>query len=473
MIGFSNQGKIMSKSKKFSNKTRKSQRITVNKRTSKTKNQANHEPIEIQSDASIKTDEQFPFLVHNLSQSIYQEISGEQVNYNQALEVITGFPVKVISEVFCKLAQEHPQLTLPLLEKATESSNPQVLVGAIQALSFIHTTEALRILTEVDEQIKWDEDKSSVRKELSRSIHRLKSQKILLPEYNNKVSKTPTVLARTKGSTSQEQKFNKALVSNYDTDGNLSAFLILETKSKKYEIIMLMLNDKLGLTKCTVFSFNQRQLDEFLQQWEVESFQAGIRLFTVDRSYVNYLVTQHLIKNRLNDITLPANFTYLRKYFPEVDYDQHPVYERIQADSIEESLNFLLSKSEILIQTPEMQNWLLNPADIANYAKRLIERSKSRIIISDAVMLEFKEKLAQEVIEELFNEELTQLYSRRLEHMSLLFYRTEQISNARIALAVAIDLIKHKNPNRNYFIKKLAISSLEALAAAIQFNNQN
>ncbi|MGI6648306.1 MAG: HEAT repeat domain-containing protein [Bacillota bacterium] len=433
---------------------------------------SNHRAI-----SSPTSKDEFPVLTQRLLEATHAEMVKDQVNSEQIFQMMSGFPDQTIARVLLALAREKGEKSLPLLEKAVHHPNPQVVIAAVQALGLIRCPEAVLILTRMVEQNQWDLEKSSItkelKKELNRSLHHLKSAGItpVAPvAKSNESNIEHSAPAKPAFNISAERQYQQSYVSSLDGSGNIMGILVMRSPGGKLETAVILMNDLIGLKDCRIYSFNQRELSGFLAEWDLKT--TGIRVVPTKREYLNYLIMVHEQKNKASNSPLPLDFVAWRRYFKVSDAEQarlqHPVYEIISLDEIKDSRSYLLPLSENLVQTPEMRNWLLEPSIVSDYAQKLLERRRSRIVVAGTFLQEFQAKLVQGIIENLFGEELRLSYQRRLEHMAMIFLSTEQLSNARLALAAALELQNGRQPTQQPLLRALANSSLEAMVKVLE-----
>ena len=479
-----------------------------------------------QEAATHPTEGEFPFLAQSLLETTRSELMKNNRDGESILKTMSGFPDSLIAQVLLTLTAEMPELALPLLTAAANHESPQVILAVIRALSRIRCPEAAAVLGQIEDATRWDTEKTSIRKELNRALHRFKSMGITPPRPALDTANAENSAAagqRTEASplVSAERQFHQALVSNLDGVGNILGILVMRSPGSKYETAVLLFSDLDGIKDCKVYSFNQRQLDGFLKEWDLET--TGVGLVPVDRDYLDYLVNEHLPLNRANNTPLAPDFVAWRRYFkitdnrstdlpqterlatgqitekmtgqttglitetttepttgqlmetatgPTTEPPAHPVYALIPREGAEESLSYLLPRTETLIQTPEMRNWLIEPSLINEYAQKLLDRRQSRIMVGGSFLQEFKNKLALEAAEQLFTAEFSKRYARRLEHMAFVFSLKGQVNQARLSLAASLHLQEGQNPVKNPVLWALTLHSLDVLTDLLALGNQ-
>lgn len=411
-----------------------------------------------------KFEAEFPALAEKLLETVIYELEKEKPRYDQVVDMIAGFPLQMAAPVLTRAAKANPKAVLRLLEELLNNESDGIVLAAVAALGLTGLPEAFSALSRLeDELLTHPKVNVELKKAVSRSLHRLKSSG-LNPSAAPGSGKTAQITA--------ERRFHRCLLSSSDGYGTIQGVLSLLSPGGKLETAIVLLNDSRGIIQTRLYTFNQRQYDSFLAEWDPEVL--GIRLVGVERDYLNYLVQKHLALNQRNKLGLPQEFIYWQRYFetPQQDYTIHPVYREIPPDSIREALAVLLPQTEKLLQTPEARHWYFHPQQIREDAEQLLERRRSRIVLTSAFLAEYVLKLAQDSIGRIFTEDFLPLYTGRLEHLAHVYLLSGQKEYARLALAAALDLKSGKGPGKSPFLISLAVKSLEALADLLESGEQ-
>lgn len=409
------------------------------------------------------TGAEFPALAEKLRQALLDELGKTGPESHLPLDLLAGFPPSVIEPVLAGLAQEVPELSFPLLRELANHEDRRLALAAAEALGRSRLPKAAVFLVQLEEELlRQKSADAELRKAVARSLHRLRSVGL---------GAAASATART-AQLSGERQFHQALVSNSDSLGTIQAVLALRSPGGKLETAIILLNDTAGVIQTRLYTFSQRQYDNFLAEWKPETF--GIRLVPIERDFLNHLVQKHIGLNRQEKRGLPPEFVYWQRHFqpPQQDYSIHPVYRQLSQESIQEALAFLLPQTEKLVNTPETRNWLLNPSLIRDNAEKLLERRRSRIVVSPVFLQEYRLRLAQESVEQVFTGEFVSTYIERLEHLAFIYLLSEQREFARLALAAALDLKQGREPAKNPFILALAAKSLDSLTDLLEGGHQ-
>ncbi|NPV90633.1 MAG: HEAT repeat domain-containing protein [Firmicutes bacterium] len=402
---------------------------------------------------------EFPALAERLLETVTWELKKENPDYRLITAQITGFPIPMASPVLERLARSMPQAVLPLLAELVNHENDGLVQLAVEALGQINQPESITILARLEEELLGRREvDAKLKKAVSRSQHRLKSAGIIAA-LSAVTEKTAQI--------SSERQYHQSHLSTSDGKGTTQVVLALRSPGGKLETAIVLLNDAVGIVQTRLYTFNQRQYENYLGEWNPEVL--GIRMVEVERDFINHLVHRHLAINKRENRTLPHEFLHWQRYFeaPKGDYSIHPVYQRIPPEGIRDSLRLLLPQTERLAQAPEVRHWLFDPAAIRGAAERLLERKRSRIVLTNTSQAEYIVKLARESIEAIFDQGYLARYIERLENLAYVLLLSDQAELARLALATAIDL-KGGAPSRNPFLVSLAVKSLESLVEMLE-----
>jgi len=388
-------------------------------------------------------------LFHNLSQDFNSELNRANPDTVALQQMLIGFPPEFTRKVLEAAAVATPVQAFPFLQSLTVAADPALVFAAVQALSLIHTPTALNFLLQLEQETAPTD--SVLRKEISRSLHRLRSAGV-------KADADVTVAA---AGISGERRFHRAYLSNPDGAGHMNIVLVLLSPGGKYETASLLLSWQKGIMEMRLHSFNERQLAQYLAEWDLDRF--GFRLVEIERDYFNYLVHHYARVNREQALPLPVEFSYWSKHMPEpaANYAQHPVYSRLDPNMIEQAGSLLRRQTNSLHATPETKGWILPLQEIADLCRKWQDRTQSKIILSPAYLQEFQMRLAGEALERVFTADYRRDYIDQLEMLAYVYSQTEQPHCARLALSVARDLAAGIRPADIPFCIDLALESLK------------
>jgi hypothetical protein len=172
-------------------------------------------------------------------------------------------------------------------------------------------------------------------------------------------------------------------------------------------------------------------------------------LVEMESSYVGFLFFQAYQLSLEKKRTLPQDYLHLKNEIEGVKkvYERPLIYSFLQADEISGDDRILRRGGELL-KADVINTWRIEEEEIRPYADEVWEAEASKIVLTQIQ----KEARFQGV------------YQRRLEEMAYIFFKLGREEEARISLAVAIDLEKPLNPFQpDPFLFQLVIKSIFTL----------
>lgn len=167
---------------------------------------------------------------------------------------------------------------------------------------------------------------------------------------------------------------------------------------------------------------------------------------------------------------LPQDYPRFRAEIEGVSrvYERPLIYSHLSPDEVAGD-DRLVEKGGDLLKLDLFAGWSIPEEKIRPYADAVIEAQESKLILNESQ----KEVRVQEVylraLTDLFTDEEKALYQRRLEEMAYVLLKQGKREEAKIALAVAMDLRKPFNPFRpDPFLHQLVIKSVFLLLAEVR-----
>jgi hypothetical protein len=185
----------------------------------------------------------------------------------------------------------------------------------------------------------------------------------------------------------------------------------------------------------------------------------------MEPSYVGFLFV------RGSQLALDQGKTPLQEYLQlkkevesiKKEYKESLAYSCIQADEIGGN-NWILKRGGDLVKTDLFGTWRIGEEEVRPYADEVWEAEESKLILNQVQKEARFQEIYQRALSNLFPEERRVLYRRRLEEMAYYLFQSGREEEAKISLAVAIDLKKVPNLIQpNPFLFQLVVKSIFAL----------
>jgi hypothetical protein len=294
------------------------------------------------------------------------------------------------------------------------------------------------------------EDKT-VRKGIKRSLYRIKSRGIVLPD---EVSEPKRPILRP-----IEEEPPRGLAGVIDGVGNRALVLGVPQLGMGYTVLTGVVSDTVGWIDFSGGWTSKKGYTAILRDFQG---MLPLSLVETEPAYVLHLFEEAQQLTLQKGRALPQNYLSLRANVEKIrkDYEKPLVYTVLEPDRGEEG-EWLLERSGSLLRTEFFGGWLLEREEIEPYVQAVVEANESRLILSEVQRRARIEEVYRQALAELFPEVRRLLYKRRLEEMAYVLLKLEKAEEARMALAAAVDLERPFNLFKpNPFLFELVVRSI-------------
>ena len=295
-----------------------------------------------------------------------------------------------------------------------------------------------------------------VRKNIKRSLYRLKSKGIAVEEIPPR--REESILRPL------QAEPPKGFGGGFDFLGQRFLLLVVPHAGRGWTVMQSVISDTEGLIDFSGEEMTRKGFKEFFEEAQAKS---PFPLVETEASYVGFLLLQAYQHSLEKKGTLPQAYLRLKSEIEEVkkDYERPLIYSFLQADAIADDER-ILRKGGDLLKADFFDSWRIAEDQIRPYADEVREAEESKIVLNQTQKEVRFQVIYQKALSELFSGERRLLYKRRLEEMAYLLYKLGREEEARISLAVAIDLEKPLNLIQpNPFLFQLVTKSIFALLA--------
>ena len=344
-----------------------------------------------------------------------------------------------------KSEEEIFQSILHLFGKGAESDSQ--LVELIADIPHVKIANVLQRMLRVSPEKK-------VRKIIKRSLYRLRSKGIAVEE----------VLPEKKSSILRplQMESPKGFGGGFDFLGQRFLLLVIPHTGRGWTAMQGVISDTEGMIE---FSGEEMARKRFRGFFEEVREKSPFPLVEIEPSYVAFLFSQAYQLTLEKKNTLPQDYPSLKNEIEGVkkDYERPLIYSLLQADEIAGD-DRILQKGGELFKADVISSWRIKEDQIQSYADEVWEAEESKIVLNQTQKEARFQGIYQKALTELFGSEKRSLYQRRLEEMAYIFFKLGKGEEARISVAVAIDLEKPVNPIQpNPFLFQLVVRSIFTL----------
>ncbi len=295
-----------------------------------------------------------------------------------------------------------------------------------------------------------------VRKVIKRSLYRLKGKGIAVEEILS--DKEKPILRPVQA----EPK--EGLASGVDPHGHRLLWLIIPHPGRGLTVMHGIISDQEGIID---FSRDEMTRKEFRSFFEEIQEKNPFPFVEMEPSYVAFLFTQAYQLNLVKKGSPPQNYLPAKSEIESVkkDYAKPLVYAHLQAEEVAGD-DWMLKKGADLLKMDAYSSWKIEEEQIRPYADEVWEAEESKIVLNQAQKEARFQTIYLKALTDLFPEEKKSLFQRRLEEMAYVLLKLGKNEEAKISLAVAVDLGKPLNPIQpNPFLFQLVIKSIFSLLA--------
>jgi hypothetical protein len=346
-----------------------------------------------------------------------------------------------------KSEEEIFQFLLPLLEKDLESAGK--LAELMVTIPDRMTGKLLRRMFEVTSD-------KTVRRIIKRSLYRLKGKGIAVEEM---LSDRGRPVLRPLQAEPKE-----GYASGMDVLGHRFLWLIIPHPGRGLTVMHGIVSDTEGIIDFSREEMTRKGFRSFFEEVQEKNPFPFVEL---DSSYVAFLFTQGYQLNLQKKKNLPQDYLQAKSDVESVkrEYPRALIYSYLRADEIGED-DRMLRKGGDLLKVDIFSSWRIEEEQIRPYADEVWEAEESKIVLNPTQKEARLQGIYQKALSELFSGERRFLYQRRLEEMAYVLFKLGKEEEAKISLAVAMDLEKPLNPIQpDPFVFQLVVKSIFGLLA--------
>lgn len=346
-----------------------------------------------------------------------------------------------------KSEEEIFQSILPLFKK-----NPQTGGKLAELIVIIPDQRVGKLLHQMFEAT---QDKK-IRKIIKRSLYRLKSKGIATEEILS--DKERSILRPF------QVDPKEGFASGIDFLGQRLLWLVIPHPGRGLTVLHGITSDVQGLVDFSLDEMTRKGFRSFFEEAQEKN---PFPLVDMEPSYVALLFTQaHQLSLEKKGI---SSQDYLRAKLEiesiKKEYMKPLVYSYLQIDEIAGD-DRMLKKGGDLLKADFFDSWRIEEDLIRPFADEVWEAEESKIVLNPTQKEVRFQGIYQKALTDLFSGEKKFLYQRRLEEMAYVLFKLGRGEEAKISLAVAIDLEKPLNPIQpNPFLSQLVIKSIFSLLA--------
>jgi hypothetical protein len=295
-----------------------------------------------------------------------------------------------------------------------------------------------------------------VRKMVKRSLYRLRSKGIAVEEGS--FDKGRSILRPL------EAEPPKGFGGGFDFLGQRFLLLVIPHTARGWAVMQGVISDTEGFIDFSGEEMTRKGFRVFFEEIQGKS---PFPLVELDPPYVGFLFDEAYQLTLEKKGGPPQDYLRAKTEIERIKktYERPLIHFYLQADETVVEDRFL-GRGGDLLKVDLFQGWRIEQDQIQRYADEVWEAEESKIVLNQTQKEARFQGIYQKALSELFAGERRQLYRRRLEEMAYVLFKLGREEEARISLAVAIDLEKPVNPIQpNPFLFQLVVKSIVTLLA--------
>jgi len=299
-------------------------------------------------------------------------------------------------------------------------------LAVVFVLGKISEAAALDTLGEIDRRTS-DKD---VRKEIKRALFKLSQKGFTAPEEKSEATKAAAPLF---GAEPEIEAYMSAV----DGGGGRLVWIAKPQPSHGLQVIQAMLHDREGLLRFGGMHMRRKELrkmaDEIKQQHDVS-------MIAIPWEFADQMIYEGYEKARARGQNGLENFHEIRSVLAtgKPKETTHPIYRKLDAEQVRDGA--WREQSRRLLDEPELRYWILTDDWVQAFLPLLQEAQTSRLVLNPLQKEERFNTIVRDAVKTLCTGDNGQAFKRRMEDMALYFLETKRADQAKLALAVALQV---------------------------------
>jgi len=299
-------------------------------------------------------------------------------------------------------------------------------LAVIFSLGKIPDTTAVEVLNEIE---KGAVDKE-LRKAARRSLFKLGQRGVAIPQKDDQkstgaaplFSRTPSI---------------EAYMSPVDGGGGLLIWIAKPQPNHGLQVIQATLNDRAGLLRIGGAQIPRKELRKMAQDIKAKN---GATMIAIPWEYADHALSEGYETAKARGQTGLESFHQLRSIIATGKPKEapHPIYDKL--DAHEARQGSWREASRRLLDEPELRYWILTDGWLQVFLPQIEEAQTSRLVLNPVQKEERFAAIVRDAVKELCRGENGKAFRRRMENMALYFFETGRAAQAKLSLAVALQV---------------------------------
>jgi hypothetical protein len=314
---------------------------------------------------------------------------------------------------------------VPRLKEQLDQGH-EIALAAVYFLGKIPDAAAVDLLSEIE---KATGDKE-LRKEARRSLFKLGQRGLAIPRAADQRPAAAAPLF-------SQAPAIEAYMSASDGGGGFLIWIAKPQPSHGLHVIQAMLHNREGLLRIGGTQMPRKELRKMARDVKA---QHDATMIAIPWEYADRLLYEGYETAKGRGQTGLQNFHQLRSLIATGRPKElrHPIYDKLDAHEARQDAWREISRR--LLDEPELRYWIITDDWLQGFLKQIQEAQTSRLVLNPAQKEERLAAIVRDAVKELCAGDSGKSFQRRMEDTALYFFATGRTLQARLALAVAVQV---------------------------------
>jgi hypothetical protein len=229
--------------------------------------------------------------------------------------------------------------------------------------------------------------------------------------------------------------------SSVDGAGGRLLWIAKPESGRGVQLLQGMVSDRIGLVQVGGALVRRKELRQMAQEIKKNH---DITMVSIPWEYADQILYEGFERAKASGRGELEQFLSLRAIFNPAKPKSlpHPIYGRLDAEQSHSGAWRELSRR--LLDEPEFRTWILDEDLVKPYLAQVEEAQQSRLVLNQLQKEERFAAIVRDAVREIFFGASRAIFQRRLEDMAYYLLETRRQEQAKLALAIAVELGKEE-----------------------------